>query len=126
MLAKQRKISSSALRIQSMHTMQCILNNFEHKIACFRTQDSSLYKPIKRWLYKTCRGGEGCCTRDQPCGEVVWVELMIIQTMNDMHLLSLLSREPGQTRHHSFVYQGGGDCDRDDQCTDGLICYPKR
>ena len=43
-----------------------------------------------------------------------------------MHLLSLLSREPGQTRHHSFVYQGGGDCDRDDQCTDGLICSPKR
>ena len=25
---------------------------------------------FQRWLLKTCRGGESCCSRDQPCGEV--------------------------------------------------------
>ena len=26
--------------------------------------------PFPSWLSKTCRGGKGCCNRDQPCGEV--------------------------------------------------------
>ena len=34
------------------------------------------------------------------------------------------------TKVHGYLkgaaYQGEGDCDRHDQCTDGLICYPKR
>ena len=56
---KKRKVSLSAMRMQSEHSVLSIAcNDFD-----------------KRSLSKTCRGGDNCCTRDHPCGEVGYCEL---------------------------------------------------
>ena len=62
MSAKQRKAFSSGLRMQSMILFWT------------RTFFAFAWSEIcQRWLSKTCRGGAGCCSRDQPCGEVDWL-----------------------------------------------------
>ena len=92
-------------------------------------------------MWKTCKGGEGCCSRDFPCAQVTklfgpilnayYVDFILMHACMRMNLLLVLNLKLVVTTDlkkclRPVYIQGEGDCDRDDQCSSGLICVPNR